>query len=118
MIVGVTGGIGSGKSRVAGLLGKILCGIVINADDVCRDLLEHGNQGYIQFVKSGGRQFLDSGGVLDRVKLREKIFTDSTLKNRLESILHPLVLEKIRSISFNNPETIIVAEVPLLFESG
>ncbi len=116
MIVGVTGGIGSGKSKVAALLGKLLCAIVISADDVCRELLEPGGEGYLQFVHSGGSHFLDGDGVINRVTLREKIFADPDLRDQLEAILHPLVLEKIQNVAEGDPESFVIAEVPLLFE--
>lgn len=116
MIVGVTGGVGSGKSKVASLLGKLLSGIVISADDVCRELLEPGREGYLQFVRSGGSRFLDGDGVINRVTLREKIFADPELRAQLEAILHPLVLEKIQNVAEDNPESVVIAEVPLLFE--
>lgn len=118
MIVGVTGGIGSGKSRVASLLGRLLTGIVISADDVCRELLEAGREGYLQFVRSGGTQFLDGDGVINRVKLREKIFADPALRDQLEAILHPLVLERIQAVAEDAPDSFVIAEVPLLFERG
>lgn len=118
MIVGVTGGIGSGKSRVASLLGRLLGGIVISADDVCRELLEAGREGYLQFVRSGGTQFLDGDGVINRVKLREKIFADPALRDQLEAILHPLVLERIQAVAEDAPDSFVIAEVPLLFERG
>lgn len=118
MIVGVTGGIGSGKSRVASLLGRLLGGIVISADDVCRELLEAGREGYLQFVRSGGTQFLDGDGVINRVKLREKIFADPALRDQLEAILHPLVLERIQAAAEDAPDSFVIAEVPLLFERG
>ena len=116
MIVGVTGGIGSGKSKVAALLGKLLCAIVISADDVCRELLEPGGEGYLQFVHSGGSHFLDGDGGINRVTLREKIFADPDLRDQLEAILHPLVLEKIQNVAEGDPESFVIAEVPLLFE--
>ncbi len=114
----MTGGIGSGKSRVASLLGRLLSAIVISADDVCRELLEAGREGYLQFVRSGGSQFLDGDGVINRVKLREKIFADPALRDELEAILHPLVLERIQAAAKDAPESFVIAEVPLLFERG
>lgn len=118
MLIGITGGVGSGKSRVAARLGELLCGIVISADDVCRDLLDAGREGYKQFIQSGGSRFLDKNKAIDRRKLREALFTEASLRAQLESILHPLVLEKIRNIAENNRKSFIIAEVPLLFESG
>jgi len=118
LLIGITGGIGSGKSMVAVRLGELLCGVVISADDVCRDLLEAGQEGYNQFVHSGGSRFLAKDGAIDRHKLRAALFTEASLRAQLESILHPLVLEKIRNVVKNNLKSVVIAEVPLLFESG
>jgi len=118
MLIAVTGGVGSGKSRVASLLGRLLDGIVINADELCRDLLEPGGQGYVQFVASGGERFLDEDRKIDRVKLREELFGDTDLREKLESILHPLVFSSIRNIAADNPDSIVIAEVPLLYETN
>ncbi len=114
----MTGGIGSGKSTVASRLGKLLSALVLNADDICRELLEPGGEGYTRFVRSGGERFLDGGGAIDRRRLREEMFRNAALKELLESILHPLVFKKITETAEQNPQTAIIAEVPLLFESG
>ena len=118
MIIGVTGGIGSGKSTVADRLGKRLSAIVIKADDICRELLEPGCRGYTRFVQSGGERFLDSTGALDRRRLRKEMFSNGALKDLLESILHPLVFKQIEETAEQNPGSTVIAEVPLLFESG
>lgn len=118
MIIGVTGGIGSGKSTVADRLGKLLSAPVVNADDICRELLEPGCVGYSRFVRSGGERFLDGGGAIDRRRLREEMFRNAALKELLESILHPLVFKKIKETAEQNPQSAVIAEVPLLFESG
>jgi dephospho-CoA kinase len=118
MLIAVTGGVGSGKSRVASLLGKLLDGIVINTDEVCRDLLEPGCQGYVQFVASGGERFLDKDHTIDRVTLRKELFEDACLREKLESILHPLVFSFINTIVADNPHSIVIAEVPLLYETN
>lgn len=114
----MTGGIGSGKSTVATRLGKLLSAIVLSADDICRELMEPGCEGYSQFVRSGGERFLGGDGRIDRRRLREEIFSDAALKELLESILHPLVFNKIAETAEQYPQSTIIAEVPLLFESG
>ncbi len=114
----MTGGIGSGKSTVASRLGYLLSAVVLSADDICRELLEPGCRGYTRFVHSGGERFLDSGGAIDRRRLRKEMFSNDGLKDLLESILHPLVYEKIEETAKKNPGATVIAEVPLLFESG
>ena len=118
MLIGVTGNIGAGKSRVAQLLAELLKAIVVSADDICRALLQPGAEGYRQFVSTTGSPFVTKGGELDRTALREALFDDERLKKSLESILHPLVRQTILEIVRDNPGTLVVAEVPLLFESG
>ena len=118
MIIGVTGGVGSGKSLVAARLGKLLVAVVVSADDICRELLEPGHPGYNRFTQSAGQRFLDADGAIDRGKLRNELFRNAELKKELESILHPLVLDRIRDVEKQNPEVPVIAEVPLLFESG
>lgn len=118
MLVGVTGGIGSGKSRICSLLGRLLGAVVISADEMCRDFLEVGREGYTQFVRSVGDRFLESDGRINRMQLREAVFSDTRLKLLLESILHPLVRASILKIADKHKPLIVVAEVPLLFESG
>ena len=114
----MTGGIGSGKSTVADRLGKLLSAPVLNADDICRQLLEPGCEGYTRFVRSGGERFLDDGGAINRRRLREEMFRNADLKELLESILHPLVFKKIKETAEQTPQSAVIAEVPLLFESG
>ena len=114
----MTGGIGSGKSTVADRLGKLLSVPVLNADDICRQLLEPGCEGYTRFVRSGGERFLDDGGAINRRRLREEMFRNAALKELLESILHPLVFKKIKETAEQTPQAAVIAEVPLLFESG
>lgn len=118
MLVGVTGGIGSGKSRISSLLGKLLGAVVVSADEMCRDFLEVGREGYEQFVRSVGDRFLESDGKINRTRLREAMFSDPQLKLLLESILHPLVRASLLNIAEKHKKFIVIAEVPLLFESG
>ena len=118
MLIGVTGGVASGKSRVVGLLGKKLDAIVLSADEICREQLKPGNDGYNQFLTSGGVLFLNKDEVIDRERLREALFRDEHLRHTLEQILHPLVHDRIRMVVETNPKRFVVAEVPLLFEAG
>ena len=118
MLIGITGGVASGKSRVAELLGKNLDAIIISADEICREQLHAGSEGYTQFLASGGVRFLDTDETIDRMKLREALFGDENLRRTLEQILHPLVYDRIMTVVENNPNRFVIAEVPLLFEAG
>jgi len=120
MNIGVTGSICCGKSSVSRYMGRQLNAPVLNADDICRELLQKGKPGYACVVKCWGHRFLESGGDIDRVQLREAVFNDARIRVELEGILHPLVriqileqMEKAKEI-----KQWLVVEVPLLFEVG
>ncbi len=119
MLIGVTGTIGSGKTLVAGLLGDLLEVPVYNSDEICRQLLEKGEAGYAAFVKAWGNKFLDETGEIDRLLLRTAVFEDHSLRQQLESILHPLVRQILHEEQKSRDSgQILIAEVPLLFECG
>lgn len=117
MIIGLTGGIGSGKSAAADFF--IDLGIsVLDADKVAKDSLNINSIGYIDFISKFGDTYLDNNGDVDRLKLRELIFSDPSKKKNLEDIIHPLVREAINNfiISSSSPYSIIM--VPLIFETN
>lgn len=119
MLIGVTGGIGSGKSLVAQLLGELLPAAVFNSDEISRRLLRKGEAGYLQFVALWGNRFVDENGEIDRVLLRTAVFDQEEIRQELEQILHPLVRQELVSAKEQcEPDQILVAEVPLLFECG
>lgn len=119
MLVGVTGSIGSGKSSVAKLLGKLLSARVFSADEICRQMLEVDQPAYLEFVKRWGTKFLGADKKIDRSLLREQIFLDLDIRESLESILHPMVRTKLLEEKLSTPsQCFMVAEVPLLYESG
>jgi dephospho-CoA kinase len=120
MLIGITGTIGTGKSAVATLLGRELEAPVYSADQVCRDQLVVGQPGYRHFVEHFGATFLERPeGPIDRVRLRQAIFADEAVRRELEAILHPLVRRELLSAGRAAGGTRwVVAEVPLLFESG
>jgi dephospho-CoA kinase len=117
-LVGLTGGIGSGKSTVANLFGEQ--GARIVDTDLISHQLTQANGAAIPAIRSTfGDDFIDSQGALNRNKMRELIFTAPAEKLRLESILHPLIHMLTRqqaSSPSDAPYTLVV--VPLLFESG
>jgi dephospho-CoA kinase len=114
--IAITGGLGSGKSTVSQLLAARLCCELVNTDELCRRLLFPGEEGYIQFIESFGKEFILPDGHLDRAELREAVFRDSAVKDRLESVLHPLVLDIVKKKGESS--RLLLVEVPLLFEVG
>ncbi len=120
MNIGVTGGIGCGKSSVAKELTEQIGGKYINADLLCRDLLEVGNPGYQELTKNFSKDFFLADGSINRPLLRKTIFSDSIQRARLDDILHPLVREELiqHALNATNNKYNLVAEVPLLFEKG
>lgn len=120
MIIAVTGVIGSGKSYVAAELAKALAADRCDTDEVCRDLLRCGEQGWQGVVDKWAGLFLDESGSIDTVKLRQAIFDEPKIRKSLEKILHPLVrihVEELQKKSIRSGRDLIV-EVPLLFEVG
>ena len=90
LVIGLTGGIGSGKSTVAGYFSEL--GVpVINTDTIARELVEPGQPALRQVIICFGKQILDANGTLDRSRLRTKIFSDPAERRKLEQILHPQI---------------------------
>ncbi len=115
---GLTGGIATGKSTVARLLqGRGFP--VIDADQIAHQLTEKNQLGYNQIVKDFGRGILDADQNIDRKKLAQIIFNNSTKKDKLESILHPLIQQKVQSLKSDyKAKNFLMCfyDVPLLFE--
>ena len=116
MIVGLTGGIGSGKSSAAKFF--IELGIdVIDADEVSKNILDSNIEAKDKFVDTFGNEFLDTNNKIDRSLLRSEIFKDKQKKTLLESIIHPLVREQILKFIENSKSIYKIIMVPLIFET-
>ena len=116
MIVGLTGGIGSGKSAAASFFKNE--GInVIDADEVAKEVVEKDTPGFKKVVEYFGAEIIHADGSIDRAKLRKEVFESVEKREALESITHPLVQEKMseRILASQSPYSII--EVPLIFET-
>lgn len=117
-LVGLTGGIGSGKSTVAGLFAAL--GVrIIDTDAISHSLTRTGGAAIPSISASFGKDFIRPDGSMDRDRMRELVFADPSAKRRLESILHPLILEQARQLGAQPttaPYSLVV--VPLLFEGG
>ena len=116
-LVGLTGGIGSGKSYVASLLEE-LGASTVDADQVAREVVVPGSTGLVQVVGVFGFEILSPSGELDRAKLGEIVFTDPEKRIELEKILHPLIKARTTRLIREQPSGIVVYAVPLLVEAN
>ena len=115
--IGLTGGIGSGKSTVAALLAR-LGATVIDADAISRELTAAGGMAIAAISESFGADYITATGALDRNRMRTLVFADPACKRRLEAIIHPLIREQAyhqAQLAMNSP--CVIFEVPLLVES-
>ena len=116
MIIGLTGGIGSGKSVVGNFFTEL--GIdVIDADLISRNILDTNKKARKLFVKSFGNEFIDKKGNVNREQLRTSIFDDKEKKMSLESIIHPLVREEIINFTEQSKSIYKIVMVPLIYET-
>ncbi len=120
MILGLTGGIASGKSFVADCFFE--CGaILVSADDLAREVVNPGSPTLAKLVDAFGLQILTNGGSLNREVLGQIVFADPVARRKLEAITHPAIahLAECRLADLNkSPHDLIVYEAPLLFEAG
>jgi len=115
--VGLTGGIGSGKSEVARRLAGYGA-LIIDADRIAREVVEPGTPGLAQVVGQFGAAVLASDGTLDRAALGEIVFTDAELRGKLNAIIHPLVGARIRELEQGaDQDAIVVEDIPLIAEN-
>lgn len=116
MHIGLSGGIGSGKSTVA----KIFAdhgAVVIDADAIAKEVLEPGQVGYENVLHAFGETLLDTSGNIDRKILAGLVFQDAEKLLKLESIVHPAVIARVSDIRESLPESsIVVYDTPLLVE--
>lgn len=119
MIVGISGGIGSGKSRVCRFWSAHFHLPLIDLDTICRSLLQPGKEGWHALREAFGNRFLATDGSLDRPALRRAIFADHDLRRRLDGLLHPLarraMISALAAQAVSGP---LLVEIPLLVEAG
>ncbi|MEE1754964.1 dephospho-CoA kinase [Streptomyces sp. SP18CS02] len=116
--VGLTGGIGAGKSAVSRLL--VSCGaVLIDADRIAREVVEPGTPGLAAVVEAFGPRILTSDGTLDRPALGAIVFHDADRLATLNSIVHPLVGRRSAELeAMADQDSVVVHDVPLLTENG
>ena len=117
MIVGLTGGIGSGKS-VAGDFFIELGIDVIDADHLSKNILDENVSAKKLFLEHFGEKFIDKNNSVDRALLRDEIFKNEDKKEALESIIHPLVREEIFNFIENSKSVYKIIMVPLIYETN
>ena len=114
--VALTGGIGSGKSA-AGDFFEDLGAVVVDADQLARDVIERGTDGFDELVATFGDEIL-TNGILDRSKLGQIVFADSEARKTLEGIIHPRVAEAFEEIIEESPDdSVIIYQIPILVET-
>ena len=117
MIIGLTGGIGSGKSAAANFFQNE--GVtVIDADDLAREAIEINTPGYKSIVDYFGSRIIDANGLIDRASLRKEVFDDDEKKKVLESIIHPLVKDLMTKRIAMAQSSYSIVMVPLIFETN
>ena len=115
--IGLTGGIGSGKSTVARLL--VAHGVtLVDTDAIARDLTATGGQALPALSTLFGPRILDNTGALDRAAMRGLVYADPGAKQQLEALLHPLIREQVELQTLACTTPVLVLDVPLLVESG
>ena len=118
-LVGLTGGVGSGKSTVAAML-RELGAEVVDADEATHAVYEPGSPGYDAVVREFGPDFVRDGGI-DRSRLGGLVFRDADARRRLNAIVHPLVREWMAertAAAVEQGADVVVQDVPLLFENS
>jgi dephospho-CoA kinase len=117
-MVGLTGGIGAGKSAVAGLLAAHGA-VVVDADRLAREAVAKGTDGLRAVVDEFGPEILTADGELDRPALAARVFGDDEARGRLEKIIHPRVRARSAELIAAAPaDAVVVNDVPLLVETG
>jgi dephospho-CoA kinase len=119
LLVGLTGGIGAGKSTVA----RLLAGhgaVVIDADDLARHAVVPGSEGFARVVEAFGEEILAADGTIDRRRLADVVFADADRRSQLEAIVLPAVAHGFSQAidAYRDTDRIVVYDVPLLAERG
>ncbi|WAJ47437.1 dephospho-CoA kinase [Mycobacterium sp. Aquia_216] len=116
--VGLTGGIGAGKSALSATFAE--CGgIIVDGDVIAREVVQPGTEGLASLVEAFGSDILQSDGSLDRPALAAKAFADDEARQKLNGIVHPLVGQRRAEIIASVPQdAVVVEDIPLLVESG
>lgn len=116
LIIGLTGGIGSGKSTVAEMFADKQIPI-IDTDLIARDVVEPGQPAYNEVISRFGTEILEADGTINRARLRRIVFTDEKQRIQLEAILHPAIRQAVRQAVAQLTTAYCIVVIPLLFET-
>ncbi len=116
-VVGLTGGIASGKSEVSQRF-EALGIIVADADVAAREVVALGSEGLLEIIAAFGNDVLSPDGTLDRAAMRRRVFADKKARRQLEAIVHPRVRARLQATCAIAPTPYAIAAVPLLAEGG
>lgn len=116
-LLGITGGIGSGKSSVSRQLAEYCRAALIDIDICCRQLLERNQPGWLALRSAFDGTFFLQNGDLDRVALRDRIFQDADARALVDALIHPLAREAMRREVACHREALVFVEIPLLYEA-
>ncbi|WP_319586380.1 dephospho-CoA kinase [uncultured Desulfobulbus sp.] len=117
-VLGITGGIGSGKSCVSRLLASYCLVPLIDVDQCCRHLLDINQPGWLALRSEFEEALFLENGAVDRVALRERIFNNAEIRRQVDALLHPLAREAMREQLGLQQVPLILVEIPLLYEAG
>lgn len=119
--VGLTGGIGTGKSHVAKIFIELGC-YVFDADKIARQVVEPGEVGFEKVVAEFGKEILAEDGTIDRAKLGQIVFSSPEKREKLNQILHPIIIAKqdglISETINQDPNAIVIIDAALMIETG
>jgi dephospho-CoA kinase len=114
--IGLTGGIGAGKSTAAARFAQ-LGAVIIDADVIAREVVGIGSPGLAQIVKEFGAEMVGADGSLDRARLGSVVFDDPDMLTRLNAIIHPLVRQRSQELESAAARSVVVHDIPLLVEN-
>jgi dephospho-CoA kinase len=119
--VGLTGGIGVGKSHVSKTFADLGC-YVYDADKIARDVVNPGTVGYQKVVDEFGEEILDSDKTINRARLGQIVFADNAKREKLNQILHPIIIAEqnnvIQEVIGKDPNAIVIMDAALMIETG
>lgn len=121
LVVGLTGGVGSGKTTVSKMLNEEGA-YLIDADQIARELVQPRTAAWNELIRVFGKEILEDNESIHRKKLAAKVFSDPAQRNLLNQILHPRIKKemqrRMREIGQRDPDAIVVIDAPLLVELG
>ncbi len=117
-VIGITGGVGAGKSRILSILQESYGALILQADQVAAELEEPGREGYQKLVEAFGSEILGADGTLDRRRFAERIFRDPAALSTVNGIIHPLTLQELRRRIEESTAPVTVVEAALFDDAS